>query len=106
MRHLLNLRPLLQRKIRVADNQGGWTESWTDVGNISARLRPATASEREVAAQEQAHIDYVVYCPAEAGVARGHRMLLGNLALEITAVRRPSQSAKHIEAEAVMVQRG
>lgn len=106
MRHLLDKTLILQRKTRTDDGQGGWNEDWQDVGTIRGRLRPASASERTAAAQEQAIISHVLYCDASEDVRRGDRAVLGNLIVEITAIREPSYAGHHLECEGVAVQSG
>jgi SPP1 family predicted phage head-tail adaptor len=106
MRHLFDKTLILQRKTRIDDGQGGWIEDWQTVGTIRGRFRPASASERTAAAQEQAVISHVLYCAADEDVCRGDRVVLGNLIVEVTAVREPSYAGHHLECEGVAVQSG
>lgn len=106
MRHLFNKTLTVQRKVTFDDGQGGTYLDWQTVATIRGRLRPASASERTAAAQEQAVISHVLYCGATEDVRRGDRVILGNLIVEITAIREPSYTGHYLEAEGVAVQSG
>lgn len=106
MRHLFNKIFTLQRKVKISDGQGGWTEDWQNIGTIRGRLRPASARERTVAAQEQARISHVLYCSATEDIHRGDRVVIGDLVVEIVVVKEPGYIGHHLECEGVVVQHG
>jgi len=86
---------------RADDGQGGWTISYTLAGTVRGRLRPVSSSafsvEREIAQQEQRSVTHVFYCLATETIVRGDRLTLGNLTVEVEAVREPSQADHHLE---------
>lgn len=106
MKHLFNQTMTLQRKIYIDDGQGGTYLDWQNIGTIRGRLRPASASERTVAAQEQAVISHVFYCSADEDIRRGDRLINGGLTVEIIAVKEPSYMGHHLECEGLVVQNG
>src|SRR5690606_11653558 len=88
------------RRQRTSDGQGGWTiEPVLQPATIRGRIRPASSEEREVAAQEQRQISHVFYCRPEAGVKRGDRVEVGNLLVDVDAIREPSKAGHHLECD-------
>ncbi|HEY8414805.1 MAG TPA: head-tail adaptor protein [Thermaerobacter sp.] len=104
--HLLNEVVTVERRTRIPDGQGGWREDWRQVGTERARVRPASAREREAGAVTEALVSHVVYFRDGADIRRGDR--LGRASgerLTVVAVRRPS-AGHHLEVDAEAVQRG
>ncbi|MDP2726480.1 MAG: head-tail adaptor protein, partial [Dehalococcoidia bacterium] len=62
---------VISRESQSEDGHGGWTMTWPDIATIAGRLRPANASERMVAQQEQAKLSHVLYCGADVDIKRG-----------------------------------
>lgn len=102
MRHLFNQELPLQRKVRTSDDQGGWTESWTSLPPVLCRVRPASASERTIAAQEQVAISHIVYCDASEDIRRNDR--IGEF--DVVQTKTPSKFDHHLVVEVTGVQRG
>lgn len=103
---LLNETVALERVSRTSDGQGGWLESWQQVGTQRARVRPASAREREAGAVTEALVTHVVYLPPGADVRRGDRIRRANgEELTVVAVRRPS-AGHHLEVDAEAIQHG
>lgn len=88
------------------DGQGGWVEDYVAVETIRGRMRPASVSERESAAQEQRQISHVFYCTAPSEIARGDRLAIGDLVVEVQGVREPSLAGEHLEVDCMEIQLG
>jgi head-tail adaptor len=93
------------RPTRTSDGQGGWAVGYEDRGALTGRLRPASAYERTVAAQQQAYVSHVLYCAADEDVQREDLLTLGGVVVEVVAVREPSYSGHHLEIDAYQVQK-
>ncbi len=106
MKHLYISTFILQRKERASDNQGGWVETYKDIGEIHGRLRPANATERTVASQEQAYITHVFYCDATEDIRRGDRLKGEGIEVNVIAVRNPSYMNHHLEIDCEVIQHG
>ncbi len=101
---LLNNEFAVTRMARVSDGQGGWSEVPVSVGTARGRMRPASGSERTVAAQEQRAISHVLYVLAETDVARGDLVSGAGLTVLVQGVREPSQAGHHLEVDCLEVQ--
>lgn len=102
---LLNQVSTIQRKARISDGQGGWTEAYADHATARGRIRPASASERTAGAQRQALITHVAYYPLGTDARRDDRLVFGGLVVTARAVRQPS-ARHHLEIDAEEVQAG
>jgi SPP1 family predicted phage head-tail adaptor len=89
----------VERKSRTGDGHGNFPFTWSSVGSLSGRIRPASGREREVAAQEGREISHVLYVLADADIARGDRVTTGDLVVEVQGVREPSEAAHHLEVD-------
>jgi len=93
------------RMSRTADGQGGWAESWSDMGTIDGRMRPATATEQVVAMQRQVGISHVLYCDAEVEVLREDRLTGEGRTWRVVAVREPSHMGHHLDIDCEELQK-
>jgi head-tail adaptor len=89
---------------RISDGQGGHTIVYADGGTIQGRMRPANSNERVVADSEEQQITHVLYTAmlsTSAGetLARGCRVTLGDLVVEVLGVREPSEADHHWEID-------
>lgn len=96
---LLNNIFTISRRRRTADGQGGWAIDYVELGTVNGRLRPASSSEREIAMREEREITHVLYVAAGANVARRDLVTLGDLVVEVMAVREPSHAGAHLEID-------
>jgi SPP1 family predicted phage head-tail adaptor len=96
---LLNHNFTVSRRRRTPDGQGGWVIDYVEMGTIRGRLRPASSSERELAAVEQRLVTHVFYCLAGEDIARGDRLTLDDLTVDVDAVREPSTAGEHYEID-------
>ena len=93
------------RTERTSDGQGGWQQSLVELGELRGRLRPASATERTVAAQEQRHISHVLYTEGGADIRRGDVVVGAGLEVVVQGVREPSRAGHHLEIDCLEVQR-
>lgn len=101
---LLNNTFSISRSRRTPDGRGGWAVDYVEIGTARGRIRPASSSERESAAQEQRLITHVLYLPAGTDVARGDRVTLGALVVDVEGIREPSRAGHHLEIDCREVQ--
>ncbi len=101
---LLNNTFTVSIKSRSPDGRGGWVVSWEEAGSVVGRMRPASATERLMAAQRQAEISNVLYVDANEAIQRGNRVSDGERVWEVVAIREPSLAGHHLEIECQEVQ--
>lgn len=96
---LLNGDYTIARRARISDGQGGWIISYTELATVRGRLRPASGTEREVAAQEQRQISHVLYVVAGTDIARGDQVEGDGVLVDVVGVREPSRADHHLEVD-------
>lgn len=101
---LFNNEFAITRLARVSDGQGGWTQVPATVATVVGRVRPASATERAVAAQEQRQISHVLYL-LPADIARGDLVTGAGLTALVQGVREPSRAGRHLEVDCLETQR-
>lgn len=101
---LLNETYTVSRRVRVSNGQGGWAVFYEEIGTVEGRLRPASGTEREVAAQEQRQISHVLYVEADEDIERGDQVEGAGLSVEVQGIREPSQAGHHWEIDCLEVQ--
>jgi len=101
---LFNVSFTITTKTRASDGRGGWLVTWASAGTVQGRMRPATATERLMAAQRQAEISHVLYVAADETLHRGDRVTDGERTWDIIAIREPSLADHHLEIECLETQ--
>lgn len=96
---LLNNDVAISRRRRTADGQGGHVIDYVAVDTVRGRIRPASSSEREVAQREERQITHVLYVVADTDIERGDRVVVGDLTVDVEAIREPSKAGKHLEID-------
>ena len=89
----------ISRRVRTDDGQGGWSISYTDIGTVEGRMRPALTSERVTADQEERRITHVFYVLEGTDIARGDLAEADDLIVEVMGVREPSRMDHHLEID-------
>lgn len=93
------------RPERTSDGQGGWLQALGEPWEVRGRMRPASGTERTVAAQEQRQISHVLYTESDSGLRRGDVLIGAGIEVEVQAVREPSLAGHHLEIDCLEVQR-
>jgi len=96
---LLNNTFTVSRRRRTTDGQGGWVIDYVNPIQVRGRLRPASSREREVAMLEEREISHVLYVVAGTDIKRGDQVILGDLSVEVEAIREPSKAGEHLEID-------
>ncbi len=96
---LLNNSFTIDRRDRLSDGQGGWTIIYATADTVEGRIRPASSSEKDVAASEERQISHVLYTLAGEDIARGDLVSCGDLEVEVLGIREPSLAGKHWEID-------
>lgn len=90
---LLDRTATIQRKGRVSDGDGGWTEAYADhLIDVKCRRRPAgqVADDQQVADRLQLTAPHVVYFPAGTDVRLHDHVLVDGYTLDVASVDVPS----------------
>lgn len=103
IRHLLNSSVDVYRATHADDGRGGRTSTPTKVGTIRARVAQPSATERLVAAERGAVLEYVAHVLHGADVRRGDELDHGGVRrLRVQAVvEDSSQTYKRLELQVV-----
>lgn len=96
---LLNNDFAISRRRRTPDGQGGWVIDYVAQGTARGRIRPASSAEREVAQREERQITHVLYVVAGTDIERGDRVTVGDLTVDVEAIREPSKAGEHYEID-------
>lgn len=86
---------------RVADGQGGWTESWVDFAEVWAKIRPKSAKERYFAQQIQPTVSHEIVIRWLDGLKTEMRVLFEGRVFQIHGIRREDEERwfLYIDAE-------
>ncbi len=95
----------ISRPTRASDGQGGFLVAYADAGTFRGRLRPASASERTVAQQQQAKVSHVLYCATTVDIRRGDLVTGAGQTVEVIDIREPSHAAHHLEVDCLEIQK-
>ena len=82
LRHRLTLEEL----VRVSDEGGGFTESWTELATLFADLRPTAGGERVESDRLTGTVTHEVALRYRAGVAPATRLRMATRLFHILAV--------------------
>lgn len=76
----------IEAVVRAPDLGGGAEETWVQVAEAWAEIKPATGSERLEADRIEGRVTHVVHLRAGIAVEPAMRLVLGSRVLEIRAV--------------------
>ena len=96
---LLNQSFTISRRARIDDGRGGAPVTYTEIGVEMGRIRPASSTERQVAAQEGRQISHVLYVRGGADIGRGDQVEGAGLLVDVLGVREPSRAGHHLEID-------
>lgn len=88
--HVLNTAAEVHRVTTVPDGMGGYTEAWTQVGTVAARVSQPSPAQQSTAQRSEAQITHNVYLHPDTTVQRGDRLLARGVWLDVLAVTVPS----------------
>lgn len=80
---------VLQRVVRTADGQGGYTQAWTAAGTVSCRRAPHTQRIESIGARFAADSDWVIVLPAGTGARAGDRLTISGTTYSAQGVEAP-----------------
>jgi SPP1 family predicted phage head-tail adaptor len=82
----LRHRVRLQALALASDGGGGYTESWSDLAEIWARVRPLTGVELTLGEQRQHRVTHEVIIRYRPGIQPGQRLIYDGRALYILGI--------------------
>jgi SPP1 family predicted phage head-tail adaptor len=103
---LLNNTFTISRLAPTSDSHGGWVEAWAEIGSARGRMRPASATEIEIARQQQREITHVLYVVWGTDIARGDLVDGGGVTVKVLGVREPSLAGHHLQVDCRERQKG
>lgn len=86
----------LQAAARVSDGQGGFAETWSEVGSVFALVEPVAARDVFAADRPGAEATHRVTIRARGDVAAGMRFARGARVFPILAVHDPDESGRFL----------
>lgn len=102
--HLLNRTVVVWRLVVGEDGMGGQTGTWSQVGEVRAKVSQPTSRERVTASQGGAELTHVVHLDPNAAVRRGDQLRGSGQVLEVLAVTGPSRGGVYLRADCELIQ--
>lgn len=96
---LLNVTADVWRQTESPDGMGGQTTALAKVGSVRARFSQPSATERVVAAQNNAELSHVVYLLPTADVHRGDELRKAGRVFLVLATYEPSEPDTYLRAD-------
>ncbi len=87
----------LQQQTRTADGAGGFSEGWTTVATVFARIVPLRADSRLRADQLAETVTHRIVLRWRAGVVAGMRFASGGRVFDIVTVHDPDETGRYLE---------
>ena len=79
---------IVRRRTLISDDMGGYTETWTDVGEYSCRIVPETTNdEGEQSEKVTVRAEWAITLPYNADVQEADRVQHGSTYYEVVQVR-------------------
>lgn len=99
---------IVWRTTRSSDGAGGWTETPTEVGEVTGSLQPQSAAEGVAADQERALARWVFFAEPAADVRRGDELVDGDRTWRVIDVGEwtPGSSIDHKHVDLEEIQHG
>lgn len=86
----------LEEASRTPDGAGGFTESWTQIATVFARLQPIVVRDRFGADQTIEEVTHRVTIRHRPDVASGMRFVMGDRILSILTVHDPDETGRYL----------
>jgi len=87
---------VLEEASRTSDGAGGFTESWTQIATVFARLQLIVVRERFGADQTIEEVTHRVTIRHQPDVASGMRFVMGDRILSILTVHDPDETGRYL----------
>nr|WP_295470249.1 phage head closure protein [Mesorhizobium sp.] len=87
---------VLEQATSTPDGAGGFTETWTEIATVFARLQPIVVRERFGADQTLEEVTHRVTIRHRPDVASGMRFVLGDRMLAILTVHDPDETGRYL----------
>ncbi|SMH42829.1 phage head closure protein [Mesorhizobium australicum] len=87
---------VLEEASRTPDGAGGFTESWTGIATVFARLQPIVVRDRFGADQTIEEVTHRVTIRHRPDVASGMRFVMGDRTLSILTVHDPDETGRYL----------
>lgn len=87
----LRQRIKFQSLSRTSDDQGGWTEAWTDVAEVWAEVRPVSASERYFSQRIEMNTTHKITIRWIEDLTSEMRIVFGTRIFQIHGIRRENE---------------
>ncbi len=91
---------VLEEASRTPDGAGGFTESWTQIATVFARLQPIVVRERFGADQTIEEVTHRVTMRHRPDVASGMRFVMGDRILSVLTVHDPDETGRYLVCRA------
>ncbi len=86
----------LEEASRTPDGAGGFTEAWTQIATVFARLQPIVVRERFGADQTIEEVTHRATIRHRPDVASGMRFVMGDRLLSILTVHDPDETGRYL----------
>lgn len=93
----INKRVTLQRKTRVADGMGGFTESWADGATVFAAIWPTSARELIQANSTAMVVSHRIRIRYRRDVKGSYRVKFGNRYFAIVSIINPEEKNEWLD---------
>ncbi|MCR5858913.1 phage head closure protein [Mesorhizobium sp. J428] len=87
---------VLEEASRTPDGAGGFTESWTQIATVFARLQAIVAREKFGADQTIEEVTHRVTIRHRPDVASGMRFVMGDRILSVLTVHDPDETGRYL----------
>lgn len=87
---------LLEQATPTPDGAGGFTETWSEIATVFARLQPTVARERFGADQTLEEVTHRVTIRHRPDVASGMRFVMGDRVLSILTVHDSDETGRYL----------
>lgn len=75
-----------QKTTQTSDGAGGWTESWTTIATVWAKIEPVKSYERFIAMQTETYTTHKITCRYNANITTAKRALFNGRLFDVTGV--------------------
>lgn len=99
---LFNHTLTLQSLTRTSDSQGGFTESWSDIGTFDARISILSAAEKMAQDKVTTLATHRVYCESMV-VTTADRIKWGTYYFQIVGITNPSEAYHHLQMDVLEI---